>query len=137
MAHRTPRVEQNTNNIAQTHVPRGDEATVGIGSTARIAALNDAFRRTFLGGHVVETPSVLALPEAERIALLLAVRRFSAFDTGNDPHGEHDFGTVEVGGRRCFWKIDTYDRALRAHSPDPTDPAVTTRVLTIMLAEEY
>ena len=30
-----------------------------------------------------------------------------------------------------------YDRATEFGSPDPTDPAVTTRVLTIMRADEY
>ena len=55
----------------------------------------------------------------------------------NDPHEEHDFGVVEHGGVRCFWKIDYYDREMEMLSPDPADPSVTTRVLTIMLADEY
>ncbi len=102
--------------------------------TARIRTLNDAFQRSFAGGQVVETPGVVELAEVDRIALLLAVRRFDCFDAGNDPYGEHDFGAIEVGGERFFWKIDAYDRAQCGGSPDP---AVTTRVLTIMRADEY
>ncbi|WP_254913113.1 DUF3768 domain-containing protein [Novosphingobium sp. B 225] len=33
--------------------------------------------------------------------------------------------------------MDAYDRDLRFGSPDPDNPAVTRRVLTIMLASEY
>ena len=106
-------------------------------SVARIRHLNDAFRRTFVGGAVVVTAGVEALPAAKRKAILAKVRAFDAFTEDNDPHGEHDFGVIEDGDVRCFWKIDYCDREMELMSPDPSDPDVTTRVLTIMLADEY
>lgn len=49
-----------------------------------------------------------------------------------------DFGTIEVDGvGRIFWKIDYFDSCYEYGSEDPTDPAATRRVLTIMRAEEY
>ncbi|MCJ2017111.1 DUF3768 domain-containing protein [Methylobacterium sp. E-065] len=102
-----------------------------------IATLNDAFRRSLSGGRIVLSAGVAALPSVARAALVAAVRGSDCFDADDDPHGEHDFGAVTVAGYRCFWKIDTHDLSLRCASPDPTDPAATVRVLTIMLAEEY
>jgi hypothetical protein len=32
---------------------------------------------------------------------------------------------------------DYFDKALTAHSADASDPSITERVITIMLAEEY
>jgi hypothetical protein len=62
---------------------------------------------------------------------------FEAFTPGDDPHGEHDFGAIKHAGVRYFWKIDYYDLAKQFGSPDAADPTVTTRVLTIMRADEY
>jgi hypothetical protein len=105
--------------------------------TARIRELNDAFRRTFVGGAVMITQGVEAMPLDQRRSLLQKVRSFDAFSEDNDPHAEHDFGSIEEAGVRCFWKIDYYDRKTEFGSPDPADPAVTTRVMTIMRADEY
>jgi hypothetical protein len=108
-----------------------------LSKTDTIRDLNDAFRRTFVGGAVVITSGVEAMSVDQRQSILAKIRSFDTFTTDNDPHGEHDFGAVEERNVRCFWKIDYFDRAMIAHSPDAADPSVTTRVLTIMLAEEY
>jgi hypothetical protein len=105
--------------------------------TDRIRELNDAFRRTFVGGAVMITAGVEATPVDQRRSLLQKVRSFDAFSEDNDPHTERDFGAVDEGGERFFWKIDYYDLKTEYGSPDPADPAVTTRVLTIMRADEY
>ena len=62
---------------------------------------------------------------------------YDDFCHANDPYEEHDFGSFEADGHTIFFKIDYFDPTLTAHSPDPSDPAVTKRVITIMLAEEY
>lgn len=102
-----------------------------------IAHLNDAFRRKPVDGRLMVTAGVIALGEGALADILPAVASFDAFTPDNDPYGEHDFGAVEWHGTRIFWKIDCYDRTMRFGSPDPADPSVTTRVLTVMLAGEY
>lgn len=102
-----------------------------------VARFNDAFRRNLSTGKLVATAGVMALGEELLPVVLLAVQAFSNFNVDNDPHGEHDFGAIELGDIRLFWKIDCYDRDMRFGSADPSDPDVTTRVLTVMLAEEY
>ena len=69
--------------------------------------------------------------------MLTAAISGSPARVGNDPHQEHDFGSFEAEGHTIFFKIDYYDKQLQMHSPDPSNPAVTQRVITIMLAEEY
>lgn len=104
---------------------------------AAIAALNDIFRTTFTGGRVLVTSGVEALPSDVKAMALRKVATFNDFTVGNNPYGEHDFGAFDLAGRRFFWKIDYYDRSLEYGSEDPSDPDVTRRVLTIMLAEDY
>ena len=107
-----------------------------LNKTDTIRDLNDAFRRSFIGGVVLISAGIEDLPPERRRALLQAVRAFESFDADNDPHDEHDFGAIELDEISTFWKVDYYNRSLTRGSPDPSDPAVTTRVLTIMLAGE-
>lgn len=107
---------------------------------ARIRELNDALRRGETQasdrGSVMITQGVNAHGLPFVTAVTDAVKRYDAFSLANDPHGERDFGVVDIDGETVFWKIDYLDRTLRYGSPDPADPDVTHRVLTIMLASE-
>ena len=115
--------------------------------TARIRALNDTLRQTLAGGRVLITQGVQGLPETVRENALKAIREFDNFEEPNDPYREHDFGEVEIAEEvegaakatrhKIWFKLDYYDRDCRFGSPDPADPAVTTRVMTILLPEEY
>lgn len=105
--------------------------------TECLRALNDRFRKTLHGGHVFMTPGIAGLGEEAVSRLLQTLTTFDDFYEANDSWQEHDFGAFEFDQRQVFFKIDYYDRSLTTHSPDPTDPAVTQRVITIMLAEEY
>jgi hypothetical protein len=106
-------------------------------SAEKIRALNDAFRTTMTGGRVMMTAGVDALPSDVKAMVIRRVATFTDFTPDNDPHREHDFGNFTLGGRKFFFKIDAYDADMRFGSEDPADPAKTTRVLTIMLTEEY
>jgi hypothetical protein len=114
-------------------------------ATARIRELNDALRAAtefplgpdLASGQLVVTRGVAEHGNEFIDRAVRAVQAFDAFSEDNDPHGEHDFGSFELDGETLFWKIDYYDSAFTAGSPDPADPGVTRRVLTILLAEEY
>jgi hypothetical protein len=108
-------------------------------SHERIRELNDAFRKTLdpTLGRVMLTAGVAALPSDVRAMAIQKVAAFDNFAAGNDPHGEHDFGSFDLAGDKFFWKIDYYDPTLESGSEDPADPTRTTRVLTLMLAAEY
>ena len=121
---------------------------------AAIAQQNDMFRQAVCGtlpenctglsigkGQLVYTQGIQALASAEFKTLLRLVGTSEDFSEENDPHGEHDFGMVEIDAngskQRVFWKFDLYNNDLSGGSPDPADLNVTRRVLTLMLAHEY
>ena len=122
--------------------------------TARIARLNDLARSAMgVACTAVATVGFRSLSASDQSRVRELIETFDAFDEDNDPHGERDFGAVYQLGDGCwtterprardderervFWKLDYYDRAMRFGSDDPANPAVTRRVLTIMLADEY
>jgi Protein of unknown function (DUF3768) len=122
--------------------------------TARIARLNDLARSAMgVACTAVATVGFRSLSASDQSRVRELIETYDAFDEDNDPHGERDFGAIYqcADGRwtterprvrddereRVFWKLDYYDRDLQFGSEDAANPAVTRRVLTIMLAEEY
>lgn len=120
---------------------------------------NDLFRKTLFPeyidvlkivfpfyGKVILTDGVRIHPLHEEI--IAAVREFNDFDVENDPHREHDFGSVQIGIESCdfykkgtsryekfFFKIDYYDLNLEFGADPYQEPF--RRALTIMKANEY
>ena len=82
----------------------------------KIAALNDAARKSFSGCRVYMTPGVQALYQTQAIAA--RVQAYDDFNERNDPYGEHDFGSFEFCGETIFWKIEYYDLDFQMHSLD-------------------
>jgi hypothetical protein len=105
--------------------------------TEQIRLLNDELRKNLIGAMAVITPGVVALGQEAVARIVKTIEVYDDFCRANDPHEEHDFGAFEADGHRIFFKIDYYDGTLTMHSPDASDPSVTKRVITIMLAEEY
>ena len=103
----------------------------------KIARLNDELRQEGQGGIIVVTRGVRALGSYSVTAILALLRQYDEFDIDNDPHGERDFGDLELDGETLFWKVDYYDLDHCYASPDPADSTVTSRVITVMLAQEW
>jgi hypothetical protein len=127
-----------THDSGEEHIRNLDALSTEVEArTDRIRELNDQLRTTGRGGMVVMSDGIAALGLGTVNSIFSAIAAFASFGPDNDPHGEHDCALVEVAGIRVIWKIDYYDRSRRIHSPDPADPNVTVRVLTVMRADEY
>ena len=103
----------------------------------KIAELNDILRMAFRGGQIMLTSGFNALPEETKAKAMSAMRNYSDFDPINDIGGTHDFGAFIVDDVKLYFKIAYYDPTMQYGSDDPSNPAITKRVLTLMLAEEY
>ena len=107
----------------------------------QIAQRNDEFRKAILtdpnhvGGKAVLTAGIAGLDTDALAEVFTLVKNFSEFSVDNDPHKEHDFGSVTVDGEKVFWKIDYYsDENIDCGTEDTLN---SYRVLTIMFADEY
>src|SRR5580704_7077459 len=105
--------------------------------TEPIRILNDRLRQDLNTDNAVITTGVAALGPEAVARIVKTIEVYDDFCHANDPHEEHDFGAFDADGHKVFFKIDYYDESMTVHSPDPSDPKVTKRVITIMLAEEY
>ena len=105
----------------------------------QIRTLNDRLRQNLWAGGeaTVITIGVAALGDEAVARIVKTIAVYDDFCHDNDPWEEHDFGAFEVDGHKIFFKIDYYDPTLTYRSDDPADPAITRRMITIMLGEEY
>ena len=109
-------------------------------NTKKIAELNDNLRKNlFTPGQnqVFISHAVNSLPYLERARLLDKVQNFNNFNKSNDPYFEHDCAFIEHRGINYLFKIDYFNCDMDAGSENPADETITTRVLTIMRADEY
>jgi hypothetical protein len=112
-------------------------AAPGHAPAERIRAVNDELRKTGAGGKTYLTRGLIEKGAAFVAKATAAVRAFDNFTDNNDPWQEHDCATLDVDGETVMFKIDYYDENMEYGSPDPADPRLTRRVLTIMLASDY
>ena len=114
--------------------------------TELIAGQNDAFRHSILRttpvadapqGQFVMTRGVAALGPDAQLALTRRVASFDAFNADSHPHGWHEMGVIDFDGTTTWFKLDLYDVDYQYGSPEPSDPAQTRRVLTLLLPSEY
>lgn len=83
------------------------------------------------------TDGVASLDMRTLDLLLRKVVEFDAFTPDNDPYGEHDFGNLTMDDTLYYFKWDYYDKDLEFASEDAANEDLTSRVLTVMRADEY
>lgn len=110
----------------------------------RIAELNSRCRhgldrqaRIVITANCLNTLAAGDDPEKRILAQIKVRLALQNWQPPANDDGEHDFGILVVDDTKLFFKIDYYDRDLEHGSEDPANPEVTTRVLTVMLPDDY
>jgi hypothetical protein len=99
---------------------------------AKTIELNDQLRVTFKGGRVQMTRGVYDLDAQLRGRALYVMSRYDKFDDGS----EHDWGVFIFAGYSFEWRIEYRGKDGTGVSPDPADPGMTFRILTLYVAED-
>ena len=94
---------------------------------AKVIELNDQLRTTFKGGRVQISRSVYELDPKLRGRALWVLSKYKKFHA----ESEHDWGTFTFGGYAFEWRIEYRSATGVGASPDPVDPDLTFRVLTL------
>lgn len=91
---------------------------------------NDEIRQQGLFGPgqdslLIITPGIAELGNTAIDQLIVKLMQFDAWDQGNDPYGDRDFGTLTWEGQKVFFKFD----------PHESDPQA--RIITLLRPSEY
>lgn len=104
-----------------------DRARLGLDRTARTVITRSCLERL---AEAEGAPKEQVFLQAQ----LMAAFRHCNFSADSP---ERDFAVIEYLGHKVWLKVDYYDAAMECGSPDPADAAQTTRVITILLPEDY
>ena len=103
----------------------------------KIVTLNDNLRILGIGWKVMATRWFNELSQGIKKEVFDLIWNFSDFNLDNDPYWEHDFWKVQLDDTCFLFKIDYYDKTEKYWSEYTSNPSITHRIMTIMLANEY
>ena len=138
-------MDKTTRHLIKNCAITNDDCRNGIplnGLIHRIVELNatdknfgaDCYRAKLFNCTLTLTPKVLLSEKTWEI--LWKVQNFTAFNNDNNPHGERDFGIVEVDGESYHFKFDYFqDDTLQYAAENHLIEAY--RVLTIYHSLEH
>jgi Protein of unknown function (DUF3768) len=104
----------------------------------RFYPLDVKWRPKLLVARAILSPEIATLRPEAAVAIVNTIAVFDDFSRANGRFKPHDFGAFDLDdGRTIFFEIEYVDKSLTGPSPNPSDPAVTERVITIMLPAEW
>ena len=82
--------------------------------TKRIRELNDHVRQRITSpwknpsgvrANIFKTQGIDALPIEDQLTILASIREYDDFTEDNDPHGEHDFGSLDHNEQKKILEV--------------------------------